>query len=113
MSISLFICTLLVLLLYSLPFFDLIVLRTRVNGRMVTERTQLRHGYRILLGNNHLFRLSCPKIAGSGERLEDTHTHTHTHTHTRMHTHTHRVTHTHTHMCMADFVCPPSLRSGC
>ena len=38
--------------------------RTRVNGRVVTEKTKLRHGSRILLGNNHLFRLSCPKLAG-------------------------------------------------
>ena len=31
-----------------------------MNGQAVTERVQLRHGARILLGNNHLFRLSCP-----------------------------------------------------
>ena len=38
--------------------------RTLVNGRSVTERTQLKHGDRILLGNNHLFRLSCPRLPG-------------------------------------------------
>ena len=31
-----------------------------MNGVSVTERTNLPHGSRILLGNNHLFRLSCP-----------------------------------------------------
>jgi len=35
--------------------------RTLVNGKVVTERTKLCHGYRVLLGNNHFFRLSCPK----------------------------------------------------
>ena len=40
------------------------VYRSRINGRLVAERTMVRHGYRILLGNNHLFRLSCPRVAG-------------------------------------------------
>lgn len=31
-----------------------------MNGCAVTEKSPLRHGARILLGNNHLFRLSCP-----------------------------------------------------
>lgn len=47
-----------VYLLLSLP------LRTRVNGRIVTERVQIKHGARILMGNNHLYRLSCPKRGG-------------------------------------------------
>ena len=34
--------------------------RTCVNGQVVTERTQLRHGDRILWGNNHFFRINCP-----------------------------------------------------
>ena len=38
--------------------------RSRVNGQLIAERTMVRHGYRILLGNNHLFRLSCPCSAG-------------------------------------------------
>ena len=42
--------------------------RTLVNGRSVTERTQLKHGARILLGNNHLFRLSCPRVPGGWGR---------------------------------------------
>ena len=40
------------------------VCRTLVNGRVVKEKTQLRHGARVLLGNNHLYRLSCPVAAG-------------------------------------------------
>ncbi|UYV79049.1 KIF13B [Cordylochernes scorpioides] len=35
--------------------------RTCVNGSVITERTQLRHGDRLLWGNNHFFRLNCPK----------------------------------------------------
>lgn len=31
-----------------------------MNGVSVTERVQVKHGGRILLGNNHLYRLSCP-----------------------------------------------------
>lgn len=31
-----------------------------MNGASVTERAQVKHGARILLGNNHLYRLSCP-----------------------------------------------------
>eukprot|EP00794_Sanderia_malayensis_P012185 gene12185-13443_t len=42
---------------YIDPFPDA---RTCVNGQLITERTQLRHGDRILLGNNHFFRLNCP-----------------------------------------------------
>ena len=40
--------------------------RTLVNGIVITDRTQLRHGGRILLGNNHLFRLNCPGKEGEG-----------------------------------------------
>ena len=35
-----------------------------MNGIVITDRTQLRHGGRILLGNNHLFRLNCPGKEG-------------------------------------------------
>lgn len=41
--------------------------RTLVNGIVITERTQLRHGGRILLGNNHLFRLNCPGQSSVGD----------------------------------------------
>ncbi|XP_057308656.1 kinesin-like protein KIF13A isoform X3 [Hydractinia symbiolongicarpus] len=34
--------------------------RTCVNGQVVTDRTMLRHGDRILWGNNHFFRINCP-----------------------------------------------------
>jgi len=37
--------------------------RTCVNGQQLSERTQLRHGDRILLGNNYFFRLNCPHSA--------------------------------------------------
>ena len=43
--------------------------RALVNGVTVTERTALAHGSRILLGNNHLFRLSCP-----GQTLQESET---------------------------------------
>lgn len=39
--------------------------RTRVNGQIITEKTQLKHGSRILFGNNHLYRLSCPRMGGA------------------------------------------------
>ncbi|XP_067139830.1 kinesin-like protein KIF13A isoform X3 [Centruroides vittatus] len=35
--------------------------RTCVNGSIITDKTQLRHGYRVLWGNNHFFRVNCPK----------------------------------------------------
>ena len=38
--------------------------RCCVNGSQVTERTQLRHGDRLLWGNNHFFRVNCPRAAG-------------------------------------------------
>ncbi|XP_065651766.1 kinesin-like protein KIF13A isoform X6 [Hydra vulgaris] len=34
--------------------------RTCVNGQVVKERTQIRHGDRILWGNHHFFRINCP-----------------------------------------------------
>uniref|UniRef100_A0A183HXG9 FHA domain-containing protein n=1 Tax=Onchocerca flexuosa TaxID=387005 RepID=A0A183HXG9_9BILA len=37
--------------------------RICVNGRLITERTLLRNGYRLLIGNNHFFRVNCPKEA--------------------------------------------------
>lgn len=39
--------------------------RTRVNGQIVTSKTQLKHGSRLLFGNNHLYRLSCPRRGGA------------------------------------------------
>ena len=39
--------------------------RTLVNGKIITEKTKLYHGYRVLLGNNHFFRLSYPKLKGT------------------------------------------------
>ncbi|XP_054157934.1 kinesin-like protein KIF13B [Oppia nitens] len=35
--------------------------RTCVNGSVIKERTGLKNGARILWGNNHFFRLNCPK----------------------------------------------------
>ncbi|VDM97845.1 unnamed protein product [Thelazia callipaeda] len=35
--------------------------RICVNGRLILERTRLRNGYRLLIGNNHFFRVNCPK----------------------------------------------------
>ena len=39
--------------------------RILVNGKIITERTQLCHGYRVLLGNSHFFRLNYPKRKGN------------------------------------------------
>ncbi|XP_021365352.1 kinesin-like protein KIF13B isoform X2 [Mizuhopecten yessoensis] len=36
--------------------------RTCVNGSKVVQKTRVRHGDRILWGNNHFFRLNCPKL---------------------------------------------------
>ncbi|XP_065063038.1 kinesin-like protein KIF13B isoform X4 [Rhopilema esculentum] len=44
-------------IVYLEPFAEA---RTCVNGQQISERTQLRHGDRILLGNNYFFRLNCP-----------------------------------------------------
>ncbi|ELT98482.1 hypothetical protein CAPTEDRAFT_225292 [Capitella teleta] len=35
--------------------------RTCVNGREITAKTKLKHGDRLLWGNNHFFRVNCPK----------------------------------------------------
>ena len=43
--------------------------RTCVNGQVVTDRTQLRHGDRILWGNNHFFRINCPHLPPPGEKI--------------------------------------------
>ena len=37
---------------------------------MVTERTQLRHGDRIIWGNNHFFRINCPHAVVPGVEEE-------------------------------------------
>jgi hypothetical protein len=41
-------------------------LRTCRNGVVVTEKTLLHHGDRILWGNNHFFRINCPRPPGAG-----------------------------------------------
>lgn len=41
-----------------------------MNGHRVAERVPTKHGDRILLGNSHLFRLSCPRQQGEGEEGE-------------------------------------------
>uniref|UniRef100_A0A914C1N4 Kinesin motor domain-containing protein n=1 Tax=Acrobeloides nanus TaxID=290746 RepID=A0A914C1N4_9BILA len=35
--------------------------RIRVNGRQIEQKTLLRNGFRLLIGNNYLFRANCPK----------------------------------------------------
>ncbi|XP_045481473.1 kinesin-like protein KIF13A isoform X2 [Harmonia axyridis] len=35
--------------------------RSFINGSQVTQRTQLRHGDRIVWGNHHFFRVNCPR----------------------------------------------------
>jgi kinesin family protein 13 len=35
--------------------------RSYINGSQVTQRTQLRHGDRIVWGNHHFFRVNCPR----------------------------------------------------
>lgn len=37
--------------------------RICVNGHAISQRTLLRNGYRLLIGNNHFFRVNCPKEA--------------------------------------------------
>ncbi|XP_031559004.1 kinesin-like protein KIF13A isoform X2 [Actinia tenebrosa] len=39
--------------------------RTFVNGKELKDRTLLKHGDRILWGNNHFFRINCPRLPGS------------------------------------------------
>jgi kinesin family protein 13 len=36
--------------------------RTCVNGAIITKKTQLKNGNRLLIGNNHYFRVNCPTI---------------------------------------------------
>ncbi|XP_025092061.1 kinesin-like protein KIF13A isoform X3 [Pomacea canaliculata] len=45
--------------------------RTCVNGSVVTERHRVRHGDRIVWGNNHFFRLNCPRPANSPQSPEN------------------------------------------
>lgn len=40
------------------------ICRTCVNGKLVEEKTLLKHGDRILWGNNHYFRINCPRLPG-------------------------------------------------
>ncbi|KAK9723131.1 CAP-Gly domain [Popillia japonica] len=39
--------------------------RSYINGSQVTNKTQLRHGDRIVWGNHHFFRVNCPKSISS------------------------------------------------
>lgn len=43
---------------------------TCVNGKLVEEKTLLKHGDRILWGNNHYFRINCPRLPGSEQQVE-------------------------------------------
>ncbi|RUS88910.1 hypothetical protein EGW08_003349, partial [Elysia chlorotica] len=44
--------------------------RTCVNGSVIHEKRRVRHGDRILWGNNHFFRLNCPRLANSDASTE-------------------------------------------
>ncbi|CAN8000086.1 unnamed protein product [Ixodes hexagonus] len=44
--------------------------RTCVNGTPIVEKTQLHHGDRLLWGNNHFFRISCPRTLTAGAAQE-------------------------------------------
>uniref|UniRef100_A0A0N5B8A5 Kinesin motor domain-containing protein n=1 Tax=Strongyloides papillosus TaxID=174720 RepID=A0A0N5B8A5_STREA len=35
--------------------------RICVNGRLINQKTLLRNGFRLLIGNNHFFKVNCPK----------------------------------------------------
>ena len=35
-----------------------------MNGKLVEEKTKVKHGDRILWGNNHYFRINCPRLPG-------------------------------------------------
>ncbi|CAG9855403.1 unnamed protein product [Phyllotreta striolata] len=41
--------------------------RSCVNGSQVNEKTQLRHGDRIVWGNHHYFRVNCPRSISTSE----------------------------------------------
>lgn len=43
--------------------------RCYVNGSVVTDKTSLHHGDRILWGNHHFFRVNCPKSATNSANL--------------------------------------------
>ncbi|XP_077537872.1 kinesin heavy chain 73 isoform X2 [Haemaphysalis longicornis] len=40
--------------------------RTCVNGSAIVSKTQLHHGDRVLWGNNHFFRVNCPRAQAAG-----------------------------------------------
>ncbi|XP_059167567.1 kinesin-like protein KIF13A isoform X3 [Physella acuta] len=44
--------------------------RTCVNGSVIHEKRRVRHGDRLLWGNNHFFRLNCPRLANSPSSQE-------------------------------------------
>ncbi|CAG5122792.1 unnamed protein product, partial [Candidula unifasciata] len=44
--------------------------RTCINGSVIREKHRVRHGDRILWGNNHFFRLNCPRLANSPSSAE-------------------------------------------
>lgn len=35
--------------------------RVCVNGQLISEKTIVRNGYRVLIGQDHFFRANCPK----------------------------------------------------
>ncbi|CAJ0610426.1 unnamed protein product [Cylicocyclus nassatus] len=45
--------------------------RVCVNGREISDRTLLRHGYRLLIGMNHFFRVNCPKDVDMNQSVMD------------------------------------------
>ncbi|ESO83151.1 hypothetical protein LOTGIDRAFT_133948, partial [Lottia gigantea] len=44
--------------------------RTCVNGSVIKDKTKVKHGDRILWGNNHFFRVNCPKPTNSPQSSE-------------------------------------------
>ncbi|XP_070377982.1 kinesin-like protein KIF13A isoform X1 [Dermacentor albipictus] len=44
--------------------------RTCVNGSAIVSKTQLHHGDRVLWGNNHFFRVNCPRLQTGAGALE-------------------------------------------
>ncbi|KAK3087726.1 hypothetical protein FSP39_009709 [Pinctada imbricata] len=44
--------------------------RTCVNGSPIHQKTRVKHGDRILWGNNHFFRINCPKLNSPSNAME-------------------------------------------
>eukprot|EP00045_Choanoeca_perplexa_P016108 m.212998 g.212998 ORF g.212998 m.212998 type:complete len:1764 (+) comp17171_c0_seq1:162-5453(+) len=45
--------------------------KVRVNGKVVSAETRLRHASRVLFGSQHLFRVVCPKAEGDPDEAPD------------------------------------------